>query len=135
MRWIALLLSLRSTVLAAQAPFGFTFTSGALSSGEASEFTTYQSSTSPHSIRIKRQNDTICDARSAQYTGWLDVGRKHFFFWYFESQQNPHTDPLALWLTGGPGVSGMLGMLGELGPCLINQHGNGTVSHRIRNRL
>ncbi|PVI03174.1 alpha/beta-hydrolase [Periconia macrospinosa] len=81
-----------------------------------------------HSIRIKQvQNDTLCNAHSAQYTGWLDVGGKHLFFWYFESQNDPAADPLALWLTGGPGGSSMLGMLMELGPCLINEHGNGTI--------
>jgi cathepsin A (carboxypeptidase C) len=80
-----------------------------------------------HSIRIKEQNDTICDARSKQYTGWLDIGPKHLFFWYFESQSDPTNDPLVLWLTGGPGGSGAIALFGELGPCLINEHGNGTV--------
>jgi hypothetical protein len=96
---------------------------------EVGGFSTYQSQfSSEHSIRIKhQQNDTICDARSKQYTGWLDIGTKHLFFWYFESQNNPSEDPLLLWLTGGPGGSSMIGMLQELGPCLINEHGNGTV--------
>lgn len=128
MHWLSLFLQIWATVNAAQIPFGVSLSSDILASDEASGFMTFQSSTTPHSIRIKRQNDTICDARSTQYTGWLDVGRKHFFFWYFESQQSPHTDPLTLWLTGGPGGSSMLGMLGELGPCLINDYGNGTVS-------
>ncbi|KAI2483168.1 Carboxypeptidase [Pyrenophora tritici-repentis] len=96
---------------------------------EVEGFQTYHSQYSEHhSIRIKRQqSDTLCDARSKQYTGWLDVGQKHIFFWYFESQDKPAEDPLLLWLTGGPGGSGMLGMLGELGPCMINEFGNGTV--------
>lgn len=93
----------------------------------ATAYQVYQSSYSPsHFIRIREQDDSLCDARSKQYTGWLDVGRKHFFFWYFESQNIPDNDPLLLWLTGGPGGSSMLGMLQELGPCLINGHGNGT---------
>lgn len=92
-------------------------------------FQVYQSRFSEHhSVRIKRQqNDTLCDAHSKQYTGWLDVGSKHIFFWFYESQDNPSTDPLLLWLTGGPGASGLVGSLMELGPCLINEHGNGTV--------
>jgi cathepsin A (carboxypeptidase C) len=96
---------------------------------EVEGFHTYQSLFSEHhSIRIKQQqNSTLCDARSKQYTGWLDVGSKHIFFWYFESQDKPSEDPLLLWLTGGPGVSGMIGLAQELGPCVINEFGNGTV--------
>ncbi|KAF1350543.1 carboxypeptidase Y precursor [Lizonia empirigonia] len=96
---------------------------------EVQGFQIYQSQFSEHhSIRIKQQqNNTLCDARSKQYTGWLDVGSKHIFFWYFESQDKPSDDPLLLWLTGGPGGSGMIGMLQENGPCLINEFGNGTV--------
>mgnify|MGYP004505274345 CR=1 FL=1 len=99
---------------------------------EVEGFQTFQSQFSEHhSIRIKQQqNDTLCDARSRQYTGWLDVGAKHIFFWYFESQGKPSEDPLLLWLTGGPGGSGMIGMLQENGPCLINEFGNGTVYNK-----
>jgi cathepsin A (carboxypeptidase C) len=97
-----------------------------------SDFQVYQSNvSSDHSIRLKRQNATLCNTPVDQYTGWLDVGHKHLFFWYFKAE-NPTSstasgsEPLALWLTGGPGGSSMLGMLQELGPCLINEHGNGT---------
>ncbi len=95
-----------------------------------SDFAVYQSHVSPsHSIRIKPQNASLCNTTVEQFTGWLDVGYKHLFFWYFAAE-NPASDstslPLALWLTGGPGGSSMLGMLQELGPCLINGYGNGT---------
>ena len=95
---------------------------------EVEAFSIYQSEYSEHhSIRIKQQqNDTLCDAHSNQYTGWLDVGSKHLFFWYFESQSSPSEDPLVLWLTGGPGGSSMIGMLQENGPCLVNKDGDGT---------
>ncbi|EWZ33243.1 hypothetical protein FOCG_15578 [Fusarium oxysporum f. sp. radicis-lycopersici 26381] len=98
-------------------------------SPQASTFQVHQSSLFPeHTIRIREQvDDSICDARVKQYTGWLDVGNQHLFFWYFESKNAPKTDPLVLWLTGGPGGSSMLGLLQELGPCLINEHGNGTI--------
>jgi cathepsin A (carboxypeptidase C) len=77
---------------------------------DAEGFQLYQSQFSEHHvIRIReQQDDTICNAHSKQYTGWLDVGSKHIFFWYFESQRRPSEDPLLLWLTGGPGASGML---------------------------
>ncbi|KAF7594750.1 hypothetical protein BBP40_008457 [Aspergillus hancockii] len=99
-----------------------------LVSPEASnEFRVVRSEHSPdHSIRIRQQNDSICEAGSAQYTGWLDVGHKHLFFWYFESQNDPVNDPLTLWMTGGPGGSSMIGLFEEVGPCLVNEHGNGT---------
>ncbi|KAK4863162.1 hypothetical protein LT330_001940 [Penicillium expansum] len=92
-----------------------------------SNFTTFQSPNSPHSVRIRQQNESICAAGSAQYTGWLDIGPKHLFFWYFESQNDPIADPLTLWMNGGPGGSSIMGLLEENGPCLINEHGNGTV--------
>ena len=102
-----------------------------LAEDSISDFTVYQSHVSPaHSIRVKRQNATLCNTTVDQYTGWLDVGYKHLFFWYFKSENvapGAASSPLALWLTGGPGGSSMLGMLQELGPCLINEHGNGTV--------
>ncbi|OAA67919.1 Peptidase S10, serine carboxypeptidase [Niveomyces insectorum RCEF 264] len=95
---------------------------------QAAAYQVFQSDYSEaHSIRIRKQDEWLCAARSTQYTGWLDVGPKHLFFWYFESRSVPDEDPLLLWQTGGPGASSMLGLLEELGPCLINAHGNGTV--------
>lgn len=66
------------------------------------DFTVYQSHVSPnHSIRVKRQNSTLCDTKVDQYTGWLDVGHKHLFFWYFKSEteatEQSEDEPLALW--------------------------------------
>jgi cathepsin A (carboxypeptidase C) len=89
-------------------------------------FTIFRSTNSSHSIRIRQQDESICAAGSAQYTGWLDIGPKHLFFWYFESQNDP-ADPLTLWMNGGPGSSSMMGLFQENGPCLINEHGNGTI--------
>lgn len=98
-------------------------------------FLIYQSDISPHhSLRIKSQNATLCDTTVNQYTGWLDNGYKHLFFWYFESESNNSTaagdeQPLVLWQNGGPGASSLLGLLQELGPCLVNEYGNGTVTN------
>ena len=68
-----------------------------------------------HSIRIQRQNSSLCNTNVTQYTGWLDVGHVHLFFWYFESEAKQLRDspeaPLTLWMTGGPGGSSLLGML------------------------
>ncbi|OJJ51694.1 hypothetical protein ASPZODRAFT_55251 [Penicilliopsis zonata CBS 506.65] len=95
--------------------------------GHSPDFIRYQHAEFPsHSIRIKEQSDDLCNAGSKQYTGWLDANGKHLFFWYFDSLNDPLTDPLTLWVTGGPGVSSLVGLLVEIGPCLIDDGGEGT---------
>ncbi|KPP64844.1 lysosomal protective protein-like [Scleropages formosus] len=60
------------------------------------------------------------------YSGYLQAGPgKYFHYWFVESQNNPSTDPLVLWLSGGPGCSSMEGLLAENGPFHLND--NGTV--------
>lgn len=44
----------------------------------------------------------------------------HYFYWFAESRGSPETDPLVLWLTGGPGASSMIALFTENGPCSIN---------------
>jgi serine carboxypeptidase-like clade 4 len=44
----------------------------------------------------------------------------HLFYWMFESRGNPTTDPLVLWLTGGPGCASELALFYENGPFQIN---------------
>jgi len=61
--------------------------------------------------------------RERQLAGHLTVDAAcgdNLFFWFFESRRAPKTDPLVVWLNGGPGSSSMLGLFAENGPYRIN---------------
>ena len=55
---------------------------------------------------------------SKQYSGYLDLPGtgKHMHYWAVLSEGDPSTDPVALWLNGGPGCSSVDGYLYEHGP-------------------
>ncbi|KAK6020966.1 serine carboxypeptidase, partial [Ostertagia ostertagi] len=42
---------------------------------------------------------------------------------FVESQNNATTDPIVLWLSGGPGCSGVASLLTEWGPFMTNDDG------------
>ncbi|XP_029831901.2 lysosomal protective protein [Ixodes scapularis] len=51
------------------------------------------------------------------YSGYLRVGGSRLLhYWYVESERSPETDPVVLWMNGGPGCSSLLGLMTELGP-------------------
>ncbi|KAL5634578.1 hypothetical protein ACGC1H_002578 [Rhizoctonia solani] len=74
-----------------------------------------------HQVRVKRVKD-FCDPTVNVYSGYLDVdyGAKHLFFYFFESRSDPDSDPVLMWINGGPGCSSSLGLFMELGPCNIH---------------
>ncbi|KAK9074312.1 hypothetical protein SSX86_006910 [Deinandra increscens subsp. villosa] len=52
-------------------------------------------------------------------TGYVGVGKGgevKLFYYFVESQRNPHQDPLLLYLTGGPGTSAIIPLFNQIGP-------------------
>lgn len=52
-----------------------------------------------------------------------------FFFRFVESEKSPATDPVILWLTGGPGCSGLYSLVTTNGPFRMNAEGNALVKN------
>lgn len=86
----------------------------------------------PAAPSLQLQNPTICDSGVKQYSGYFKIpgaANTEYFFWLFESRSNPSTDPLVMWLTGGPGCSSQLALLAENGPCSVNKDGATTAKN------
>lgn len=68
------------------------------------------------SLRYKENN--LCETNDGvkSYTGYIDIAEdKHLFFWFFESRNDPTSDPITMWLNGGPGSDSLNGLFdGEI---------------------
>jgi len=59
-------------------------------------------------------------------SGYITVNKQfdaNLFYYFVPSQGNPATDPIILWLQGGPGCSSMFGSWVENGPFLVQKDG------------
>lgn len=77
-----------------------------------------------YQLRVKKLNPKVLGIDvTKQYSGYLDELEtdKHWFYWFFESRNNPEKDPVILWLSGGPGCSSLTSLLFELGPSFIDE--------------
>lgn len=62
---------------------------------------------------------------AAEYVKVKDT--RNMFYWFFESRSNPATDPVVLWMTGGPGCSGLVALFKENGPYTVARNASGHV--------
>ncbi|KAL3514422.1 hypothetical protein ACH5RR_027139 [Cinchona calisaya] len=57
-------------------------------------------------------------------TGYIGVDESEdvqLFYYFVKSESSPETDPLVLWLTGGPGCTSFSGLAYEIGPISFEQ--------------
>ncbi|TKW04621.1 hypothetical protein SEVIR_7G121900v4 [Setaria viridis] len=59
-------------------------------------------------------------------TGYVEVDERHgvqLFYYFVRSEKDSDEDPLVLWLSGGPGCSGISGLAYEIGPLKFDAKG------------
>lgn len=72
-------------------------------------------------LSINAKKDSEIFIGEDQESGILDLGNgDDMFYWFFNSRSRPESDPLVIWLTGGPGCSSELALFYENGPYTIN---------------
>lgn len=83
-----------------------------------------------HALRLSSSDMKSCDPDVKSYSGYLDIGEdKHLWFAFFEGRSRKHalvpsSEPIVMWLNGGPGCSSTTGWLMEkIGPCSIDKNG------------
>ncbi|KAI4621558.1 hypothetical protein J4E80_003928 [Alternaria sp. BMP 0032] len=89
------------------------------------ETSDYKTATAPNNVTIRYKNPGICETTPGvdSYSGYVDLTPDvHVFYWFFESRNDPASDPFTLWLNGGPGSDSLIGLFEENGPCMIDEN-------------
>jgi cathepsin A (carboxypeptidase C) len=93
--------------------------------------TNYQMITRKDADRVYNLPGLTFPINFDNYAGYLKgVPGNYLHYWLLTSQTSPSSDPLFLWLTGGPGCSGLGALLTELGPFRPNPD-NRTLSENV----
>jgi serine carboxypeptidase-like clade 1 len=59
-------------------------------------------------------------------TGYVEVEETHgveLFYYFIQSERNPQEDPLILWISGGPGCSGLNALFFDISPLKLDVAG------------
>ncbi|XP_065287860.1 lysosomal protective protein-like isoform X1 [Dermacentor albipictus] len=68
-----------------------------------------------------------------QYSGFLRAGgTRRLHYWFISSERSPETDPVILWMNGGPGCSSLLGLMSEQGPFRAVKRGRKLIMNPYR---
>ncbi|KAB2086163.1 hypothetical protein ES319_A04G010100v1, partial [Gossypium barbadense] len=69
------------------------------------------------------------DVNFRQFAGYIDVDEnvvgRSLFYYFVEAEKDPLTQPLTVWLTGGPGCSSVGDAFGSVGPFFVKKDAHG----------
>ncbi|OGM47807.1 hypothetical protein ABOM_003342 [Aspergillus bombycis] len=96
------------------------FAIGSIAAAETSQLVLSHTQVSSRTRALETSAD-LCDGVQG-FSGYVDtVDDRHIYYWAFPSANEPSTDPVILWLSGGPGASSVtFGALSELGACIYD---------------
>ena len=82
------------------------------------EVADYTTITGVDGTSLRYKTNRLCESTNGvnSYSGYIDIAEdKHLFFWFFESRNDPSSDPITMWLNGGPGADSLSGLFdGEI---------------------